>query len=86
MENRKFQVNGKDIPYMKLFEWASLTIIADLPSTVVPIGFDSKSGLPCGVQIVAPFMHDLTSIEVGKMLEKHHVKFTPPPRAISSKL
>jgi len=86
MENRKFQVNGKDLPYMKLFEWSSLPIIADLPATVVPIGLDSKSGLPCGVQIVAPFMHDLTSIEVGKMLEMHHVKFTPPPRASNSKL
>jgi len=86
MENRKVTVNGTSLNYMKLFEWASLIIIADLPSTCVPVGVDEKTGLPYGVQIVAPFLHDLTAIEVGKMIEKYHCKFTAPPIARNAKL
>jgi len=86
MEDRKVKINGEDMNYMKLCEWASLIIIADLPSTVVPVGVDSKSGLPFGVQIVAPYLHDLTSIEVGKMIEKYHGKFSPPPIARAANL
>ena len=57
---------------MDWFKWAGLTIVADLPVTVVPIGVLPSSGLPVGLQIVAPEWHDLQAIEVGKMIELVH--------------
>jgi len=60
--------------------WPGIIIVADLPSTVVPIG-RTPTGLPCGVQLVGPNFFDLTTIEVGKMLERLHppCRFQPPP-------
>ena len=47
-------------------------------AAAAPIGA-TQSGLPIGVQIVAPFLGDRTSLAVAKILEKHHRSFTPPP-------
>ena len=52
--------------------WAGLTIIADLPVTVVPIGVLRSSGLPVGVQVVAPCWQDRQAIEIGKLIERVH--------------
>lgn len=66
---------------IQMIFWAGIVIVADLPSTVVPVGFTSSTKLPVGVQIVAPNWHDLQSIEVGKMLEQHHpgTRYVVPP-------
>lgn len=74
---------GKGIPdfgWKGLTFWPGLVSVADLPATVIPIG-RTPSGLPCGIQVVAPIFHDLTSIEVGKMLEQFHPpsSYQPPP-------
>jgi len=59
--------------------WPGIVIVADLPSTVVPVG-RTPEGLPCGVQLVGPNFYDLTTIEVGKMLQRLHPpsRFEPP--------
>lgn len=78
---RTFQGSGisdfGSVPHM-LF-WAGLFTLADLPSTVVPVG-RTTSGLPCGIQIVAGNFQDLTTIAVGKMLEECHAgaRYSPP--------
>ena len=74
MVGRNMLVNGEERSYLETSYWSNLIIISDLPSTVVPIGFLKSSLLPVGIQIVAPFLQDLTSIEVGKMLENLHSK------------
>ena len=58
--------------YMDWIKWAGLTIIADLPVTVVPIGVLPETGLPVGLQVVAPCWHDRQAIEVGRMIERIH--------------
>lgn len=63
---------------MELLRWAGLTLNAYLPATAAPIGV-TQSGLPIGVQIVAPFLGDRTSLAVAKILEKQHRSFMPPP-------
>lgn len=78
MDSRHLEVNGQNRPYMELLRWAGLTLNAYLPATAAPIGV-TKSGLPIGVQIVAPFLGDRTSLAVAKILEEHHRSFTPPP-------
>jgi len=70
-KKRKVQINGETRLYLDLLKWAGVIIIADLPSTVVPIGI-LDSGVPVGVQIVGPMYHDKTTLQVGRMLERVH--------------
>lgn len=90
MMGREMLVNGKRRMYVETLAYAATIIIADLPATVVPIGFVEDDGyrLPVGVQIVCPLLQDLTAIEVGKMLERSHERFrsTPPPAAVADTL
>lgn len=75
-DQRVFSGTGTGpMDFRALSFWPALPILADLPVTVVPVG-RTKDGLPCGVQIVGSFFQDLTTIEVGKMLEQLH----PPSR------
>ena len=53
---------------MDWIRWAGLIIIADLPVTVVPIGVLS-SGLPVGVQILAPALDEATMFRAAAVLE-----------------
>lgn len=64
--------------YFDALMWQSLPHLPDLPVTVVPIGLCERTGLPIGVQIVAPFLRDMTSIQVGRLVEQHVYKFAPP--------
>ena len=59
-----------------------MTIFVDLPVTVVPVGRTSRN-LPVGVQIVGPAWQDLTTIEVGKMMERLGCAYIPPPMAVN---
>ena len=78
MQARVLEVNGEQRPYMDVLSWAGLTLNAYLPVTVVPVGL-SRDGLPIGVQIVAPYLGDKTSLAVGRLLEEHHRGFVAPP-------
>lgn len=78
IEQRTITVNGTSADYnTELAKWAGMIIFSDLPSTVVPVGKDSK-GLPFGMQIVAAPWQDLQCIEVGKMLERLGFHYQPP--------
>ena len=68
----------QSVPY-----WISFASLAGLPATVAPIG-RTGSGLPCGIQIVAPLWEDGTSIEFAGLLADRVGGFTPPPRFLST--
>ena len=78
MLERTLTINGEERPYMDLIGWAGITLNSYLPATAVPVG-QSRDGLPIGMQVVAPYLEDKTSLAVAKMLELHHRRFTPPP-------
>lgn len=63
---RSIDVNGVRTRYMTLMHWVGLTTLAYLPSTVVPIG-RATDGMPVGMQVVAPYLHDRTSIEFVRL-------------------
>jgi hypothetical protein len=78
MHLRSLQVNGAQRPYSEILAWAGLTLNGYLPITAAPAGTTSD-GLPVGVQIVAPFLGDRSSLAVAELLEQHHRTFVPPP-------
>ena len=49
--------------------WNSLSLVSYLPATVAPAGF-TPGGLPVGIQIVGPYLEDLTPIQFAINLEK----------------
>lgn len=64
MHARVVDIDGVERSYMDLFHWVAPAGVAYLPATVVPIGFDGD-GLPIGVQIVGPHLHDHTTLRLA---------------------
>ena len=75
---RTIAVNGKRVPTTDQLFWAGYSCAFYLPSTVAPCGF-TPSGLPVGVQIVAPQYGDRSSIHFARLLEREFQPFVPPP-------
>jgi len=65
--DRIIRVNGVDRPYLELEGWPALVGAAYLPSTSTPVGV-TDDGLPVGVQVVAPFLHDRRAVEVAGLV------------------
>ncbi len=75
--DRSVDIDGVERPYLDLFSWIAPAGLAYLPATVVPVGL-SGGGLPIGVQIVGPHLEDLTTLQVGRLIE-HAVGPIPHP-------
>jgi amidase len=65
-------------PYLQLIPWMVTASLTGCPATTAPLGLTS-SGLPVGLQILAPFWEDGTSIEFAGLLEREIGGFQPPP-------
>lgn len=72
--SRTLTVNGEERPYLSNISWTGLIGIAGLPSAVPPVG-RTAGGLPVGVQVVAPYLHDRQAIAVARLLGT----YAPPP-------
>ncbi len=75
---RTIKVNGSELPYSNILGWAGLTNVVLLPSTIAPMGL-SSNGLPIGVQIVAPYLEDRTSIHLAVLMKNLIGGCTSPP-------
>ena len=67
MSAREIVVNGVARPYWDQIVWAGLTGVSDLPSTVVPLGTDSR-GLPIGMAIAGPYLQDRTTLSLAQIM------------------
>ncbi|TVR24421.1 MAG: amidase [Ilumatobacter sp.] len=67
MWDRMVDIGGESKPYGHLFRWTGPAGAAYLPATVVPVGM-SADGLPIGVQIVGPYLHDLTTLRLAALV------------------
>ena len=76
-EERKFQVNGIETPYLSNLLWPGLATLPGLPATTLPVGA-TRSGLPIGVQIVGPWLEDRTSLKLAELVEQVVGGFRPP--------
>ena len=78
LTGRTLQVNGQMRPYTDHFAWMGPMGAALLPASVAPAG-RTPSGLPVGVQIVAPYLEDRTAIDFAAQIEREIGGFIPPP-------
>jgi amidase len=77
---REVVVNGSIVPYLALEAWPALIGSAYLPSTSAPVG-QTSGGLPVGVQVVSPFLHDYRSIAVAGLISDLVGGYAVPPIA-----
>jgi amidase len=66
---RRLIINGHETLYGAQTGWPGVATFPGLPATVAPLG-KTASGLPVGVQIIGPFLEDLTPIAVAGLLER----------------
>lgn len=78
VDARVITVNGTQVPYADQFAWVQAVGAAYLPAVVAPAGI-ATDGLPAGVQIVGPYLHDRTVIAFARALAGLIGGFTPPP-------
>ena len=74
---RTIKVNGSQESVVDQLFWAGLSCSVYLPSTVAPAGL--AEGLPAGLQIVAPHLHDRRSIRFAELMENEIGGFISPP-------
>jgi amidase len=75
---RTITVNGEQQPVVSQLFWAGWSCNVYLPATVAPAGL-TVSGLPVGLQIVAPHLHDRRSIRFAQLMEETIGGFVVPP-------
>lgn len=75
-ETRSVAFDGGSIRYLELEAWPATIGAAYLPSTSMPVGF-TAGGLPVGMQVVAPYLHDHRAIAVAGLVPT--AQFHPPP-------
>ena len=61
--------DGSKRPYGDLSPWISPAGLSGCPATVVPVAM-SAQGLPVGIQVIGPFLEDLTTIHFAGLLAR----------------
>ncbi|MEP7045153.1 MAG: amidase family protein [Ilumatobacteraceae bacterium] len=79
--DRDFVVNGITVPYYTLEAWPALIGSVYLPSTSAPVGH-TAAGLPVGVQVVSPYLHDRRSIAAAALISRLVDGYAVPPIAL----
>jgi amidase len=77
---RRVTIDGVERPYLDLFGWIGPAGAGHLPATVVPAGI-GDDGLPIGVQIVGPYLHDRTTLAAARRVAELTGPCPRPPLA-----
>lgn len=75
---RQIAIDGGNHPYFDQMVWPGVATLPGLPATAAPIGL-SETGLPIGVQIIGPYLEDLTPLMFAELIEREFGGFVPPP-------
>ncbi|TYB41076.1 amidase [Actinomadura chibensis] len=75
---RTLRVNGADRAYGEMLTWVAPSSVNHLPAAVAPIG-TTGDGLPVGVQVIAPYLHDRTAVRFAQCLAEVLGGFRRPP-------
>ncbi len=76
-EARKLDIDGRAVPYNSQGFWQGIATVSYLPATVAPIGRTAE-GLPISVQVVGPYLGDLSTIGLARILEQEYASYTVP--------
>ncbi len=82
ISTRRLTIDGVDRPYTDMIAWTVLIGGVYLPSTVVPVGA-TPAGIPVGIQVVGPYLHDRRTIAVAGLLGELTRGYVPPPAALT---
>ena len=74
------RLDDHDRPYTDLLAWCCMIGSAYLPVTVPPVG-RTPDGLPVGVQVVAPYLHDRTAMAFARHIAEVTGGYVAPPAA-----
>ena len=77
-DQRVLTVNGVERPYQDQQIWTGMVTMPFLPAVSAPIG-PARSGLPVGIQVVAPHLRDRTAVAVAGQISDLVGGFRPPP-------
>ncbi|MCU1645779.1 MAG: Amidase [Nocardia sp.] len=75
---RTLRVDGSDRPYREMLTWMAPSALNHLPAAVAPIG-TTRDGLPIGIQVIAPYLHDRTAVRFVQCLAEVVGGFRRPP-------
>jgi amidase len=79
---RTMDVNGEARSYLENTTWTGLIGVVGLPSAVPPLP-RTASGLPVGVQVVTPYLHDRSAVRLaGLIADASGGGYEPPPIAL----
>jgi len=65
--SRTLTINGDECSYLLNTTWTGLIGVVGLPSAVPPLP-RTAGGLPVGVQVVVPYLHDRTAIRLAALV------------------
>ena len=75
---RTIEIDGDQRALISTIDWLGLIGIVGLPSAVVPIG-RTAAGLPVGMQIVSPSLHDRRSVRAARLVDDVVGAYQAPP-------
>ncbi|QSE72437.1 amidase [Rhodococcus sp. PSBB049] len=75
---RTLRVDGTDRPYRDMLTWMAPSALNHLPAAVAPVG-TTRDGLPVGIQVIAPYLHDRTAVRFVRCLAEVIGGFRRPP-------
>lgn len=78
LEQRRVTINGEPREYWDQVGWIGMASACGLPAVSVPAG-RTASGLPVGLQIVAPYLEDRTALDLARRIAEVTGGFVPPP-------
>ena len=71
-------VNGEPRNHFEISQWLMIINMTDQPAATVPIG-RTAAGLPVGMQIVAPYLHDLRAVRAAQLVAAALGGYEVPP-------
>ncbi len=78
MAERCLVVNGEARTPFEISHWLMIVNLVFLPAAMAPIG-RTAAGLPVGMQIIAPYLHDRRAIRFAELLAEVVGGFEVPP-------
>ena len=77
LQERKIATSAGPREYLDLLKWIFHATFSGNPATVCPAGRTSE-GLPCGIQILGPYLEDATPIDVAGQIAELTGGFVAP--------